>query len=219
MRTLSLDSKAIIAKRIAEELKDGDVVNLGVGIPTLVTSFLGDKQVYLQTENGLLGMGPRPPIDEVDPDIVDAGKSPVTITKGAAFFNSADSFGMIRGGHIDVAILGTLEIDKTGEIANWAVPNQPILGVGGAMDLVAGAKKVIVASLLFSKDGSPKLVDELTYKSSGERKVDLFVSEYAAFTFEKDGIHVIDIYGDLSIEELSKKLNLPLIDKTVQYNA
>lgn len=215
---MKLNSREVIANRIAQELKDGDVVNLGVGIPTLVTEFLGNKEIYLQTENGLLGMGPRPTDDEIDPDIVDAGKSPISYIKGASFFNSSDSFGMIRGGHIDVAILGTLQIDKYGEIANWAVPNQPILGVGGAMDLVAGAKKVIVASLLFSKDGSPKLVDQLTYESSGERKVDLFVSEYASFTFNENRIEVVDIYGELTFEELVEKIQLPLIDKTVQYN-
>ena len=209
---LKLNSKEIIAKRITEELKDGDIVNLGVGIPTLVTEFLGDKEVYLQTENGLLGMGPRPSEENIDPDIVDAGKSPVSYIEGAAFFNSADSFAMIRGGHIDVAVLGTLQINQHGEIANWAVPNQPILGVGGAMDLVSGAKKVVAAALLFAKDGTSKLVDHLTYKSSGERKVDLFVSEYAAFTFDEDGVHVIDVYGDLTVEELSEKIGLPLID-------
>lgn len=215
---MKLNSREVIANRIAQELKDGDVVNLGVGIPTLVTEFIGEKEIYLQTENGLLGMGPKPGEDEIDPDIVDAGKSPVTYIKGASFFNSADSFGMIRGSHIDVAVLGTLQIDRYGEIANWAVPGQPILGVGGAMDLVAGAKKLIVAATLFSKDGSPKLVEELTYESSGERKVDLFVSEYAAFTFSKNGIEVVDIYGDLTFEELAEKLQLPIIDKTVQYN-
>lgn len=207
---LKLNSREIIAKRIAQELKNGDVVNLGIGIPTLVAAFLEGKTVYFQSENGLIGMGPPPTPEELDIDLIDAGKNPTTITQGAAFFHSADSFGMIRGGHIDVAILGTLQIDQYGEIANWAVPNQPILGVGGAMDLVAGAKKLIAAATLFTKDGTPKLVKKLLYKSTGERKVDLFVCEYAAFTFTEEKIKVVDLYGDLSIEKLSEKIGLPL---------
>nr|WP_306460148.1 3-oxoacid CoA-transferase subunit B [Ureibacillus chungkukjangi] len=213
MLTLNLDSREIIAKRIAQELKDGDVVNLGIGIPTLVSKYIGDKKVYLQTENGLLGMGPPPNEDEVDIDLIDAGKATVTIMPGASFFDSAFSFGMIRGNHIDVAVLGTLEVDRYGEIANWSVPNQPILGVGGAMDLVAGAKKVIVASTLFTKDGSPKLVESLTLDSSGERRVEQFVTEYASFTFQESDIFIDDIYGDLSFEELKERIGLPLKQK------
>lgn len=207
-----LSSRDIIAKRVAKELCDYDVVNLGVGIPTLVTEYLGDKKIYLQTENGLLGMGPAPinPKD-INPDLVDAGKSPVTRIPGASLFHSADSFAMIRGGHIDVAVLGTLQIDEHGEIANWAVPNQPILGVGGAMDLVAGAKKLIVAANLFAKDGSSKLIKELTFESSGQRKADLFVTEYAAFTFDAKGIHIVDIYNGMSYEELCERIGLPLL--------
>ncbi|HWI48520.1 MAG TPA: 3-oxoacid CoA-transferase subunit B [Rummeliibacillus sp.] len=210
---LKLNSREIIAKRIAQELKEGDVVNLGVGIPTLVASFLEDKTVYFQSENGLIGMGPPPASEELDIDLIDAGKNPTTLAKGAALFHSADSFAMIRGGHVDAAILGTLQVDRHGEIANWAVPNQPILGVGGAMDLVVGAKKLIVAATLFTKNDSPKLVEKLTYKSTGERKADLFVTEYAAFTFSEEGIKVIDLYGDLTIDELSEKLSLPLVSE------
>ena len=208
---MKLNNREIIAKRIAQELKEGDAVNLGIGIPTLVASFLADKTVYLQSENGLIGMGPPPTPEELDIELIDAGKNPTTLTKSAALFSSADSFGMIRGGHIDVAVLGILQIDQYGEIANWAVPNQPILGVGGAMDLVAGAKKLITAASLFAKDGSPKLVDKLSYESTGERKVDLFVTEHAAFTFSHEGIKVVDLYGDFTIEELSEKVGLPLI--------
>ncbi|MGX9134114.1 3-oxoacid CoA-transferase subunit B [Rummeliibacillus sp. JY-2-4R] len=211
MNTLKLNNREIIAKRIAQELKEGDAVNLGIGIPTLVASFLADKTVYLQSENGLIGMGPPPTPEELDIELIDAGKNPTTLTKSAALFSSADSFGMIRGGHIDVAVLGILQIDQYGEIANWAVPNRPILGVGGAMDLVAGAKKLIAAATLFAKDGSAKLVDKLSYESTGERKVDLFVTEHAAFTFSREGIKVVDLYGDFTIEELSEKVGLPLI--------
>lgn len=207
---LSQDKRQIIARRIAEELEDGQIVNLGVGIPTLVASYLGDKEVYLQSENGLLGMGPSPAEGNLDIDLINAGKEPVTYLKGASFFNSADSFALIRGGHIDVAVLGTLQVDVHGEIANWAVPNQPILGVGGAMDLVTGAKKVIVAATLFAKDGTSKLVNELSYKTSGIRKVDLFVSDYAVFKFTDKGVKVVEMMEEISIQELSEKVGFDL---------
>lgn len=211
---LELNNREIIAKRVAQELNDEDVVNLGIGIPTLVSKYVVNKKVYLQTENGLLGMGPPPNEDKLDIDLIDAGKNPVTITKEAAFFDSAFSFGMIRGKHVDVAVLGTLEVDRYGEIANWSVPNQPILGVGGAMDLVAGARKVIVAGSLFTKNGSSKLVEKLTLDSSGERRVDQFITEYASFKFEDDDIIITDIYGDLTQEELEERINLPLRKET-----
>lgn len=207
---LKLDTRNIIAKKIAAELQDGDVVNLGVGIPTLVAKYINNRNIYLQSENGLIGMGPPPLPEDIDYDLIDAGKAPVSLTPEAAFFDSSFSFGMIRGGHVDVAVLGTLEIDRYGEIANWSVPNQPILGVGGAMDLVAGAKKVIVAGTLFAKDGSSKLVETLTLASSGERKTNQFVTEYANFIFSNGDIIVKDIYGELSIEQLEEKIGLPL---------
>ncbi|WP_342514908.1 3-oxoacid CoA-transferase subunit B [Sporosarcina sp. FSL K6-1522] len=207
---LGQNKRHVIAKRIAEELQDGQIVNLGIGIPTLVSNYLTDKEVYLQTENGLLGMGPLATQEEVDIDLLNAGKEPVTYLKGASFFNSADSFALIRGGHVDVAVLGVLQVDIHGEIANWAVPNQPILGVGGAMDLVVGAKKVIIASTLFAKDGTSKLVKELTYKTSGVRKVDLFVSDYAVFQFTEEGPKVVEIIEDITIEELSGKVGFEL---------
>lgn len=207
---MSLNKKQRIAKRVAEELEDGQIVNLGIGIPTLVTSYLGDKQIFLQTENGLLGMGPPPSEENIDIDLINAGKEPVTYMTGASFFNSADSFALIRGGHVDVAVLGTLQVDIYGEMANWAVPDQPILGVGGAMDLVTGAKKVIIASTLFAKDGTSKLVNRLTYKSSGIRKVELFISDYAVFTFTDTGVKVVEILEDISIEKLSEKAGIHL---------
>lgn len=207
---LSLDKKHIIAKRIAEELEDGQIVNLGIGIPTIVSEYLEDKEVFLQTENGLLGMGPPATEDNLDIDLINAGKEPVTYLKSASFFSSADSFALIRGGHVDVAVLGILQVDVYGEIANWAVPNQPILGVGGAMDLVTGAKKVIVAATLFAKDGTSKLVKELTYKTSGIRKVDLFVCEYAVIKFTVEGPRVVELLGDMSLEQLSEKVGISL---------
>lgn len=207
---MSQDKRLVIAKRIAEELKEGQIVNLGIGIPTLVSEYLDDKEVFLQTENGLLGMGPPPTEENLDIELINAGKEPVTYLKSASFFNSADSFGLIRGGHVDVAVLGILQVDIKGEIANWAVPNQPILGVGGAMDLVTGAKKVIVAATLFAKDGTSKLVKELTYKTSGIRKVDLFVSDYAVFTFTDEGVKVLEMMEDITLDELSEKVGFNL---------
>ncbi len=204
------DVRAKIAKRIAQELEDGQIVNLGVGIPTLVASFMDGKQVFLQSENGLVGMGPPPSEDELDIDLISAGKEPITIAEGASFFSSADSFGMIRGGHIDVAVLGILQVNMKGEIANWAVPGQPILGVGGAMDLVVGAKKVIGAATLFTKDGHAKIVEQLTYPTSGIRQIDLFVTEYAVFSFHNGEVVVNELLGHLTIEDLQQLLGIPL---------
>ncbi len=205
-----LNVREFIAKRIAEELEDGQVVNLGVGIPTLVTSFLNGKEVYLQSENGLLGMGPPPEEEDIDADLISAGKDPITLATGAALFNSADSFAMIRGGHIDVAILGILQVTPKGEIANWAVPGKPILGVGGAMDLVVGAKKVIGAATLFNKNGEAKIVPELTYPTSGIRQIEMLITEYAVFLFKDGKVIVNEIIGELTFEELEEKLDIPL---------
>lgn len=204
------DVRMKIAKRIAEELEDGQAVNLGVGIPTLVASFIGDKEIYFQAENGLLGIGPPPTPEELDAELINASKDPVTILKGASFFSSADSFAMIRGGHIDVAVLGILQVDPKGQIANWAVPNLPILGVGGAMDLVVGAKKVIGAATLFTKNGTSKIIEKLTYPISGIRLIDMLVTDYGVFTFENGEISVVELLGDLSLEALSEKIGIPL---------
>lgn len=204
------DVRLKIAKRIAEELEDGQVINLGIGIPTLVASFAEGKDLYFQSENGLLGIGPPPTEEELDAELINAGKEPVTITKGASLFNSADSFAMIRGGHIDVAVLGILQVNTLGQVANWAVPNKPILGVGGAMDLVTGAKKVIGAATLFTKDGSTKIVKELTYPISGIRTIDMLVTDYAIFTFEDGEVGVTELMGDLSLEELSERIGITL---------
>ena len=158
--SLSGDPKAAIAARAARELRDGEVVNLGIGIPNLIPAFLPRRQRrrHLHTENGLLGVGPRPAAGEQDPDHIDAAKLPVTALPGAAYFDSADSFAMIRGGHVDVAVLGALQVCAAGDIANWAVPGRDVLGVGGAMDLVVGAGRVIVTMTARSSRGEPKIV-------------------------------------------------------------
>ncbi|MET3696750.1 3-oxoacid CoA-transferase subunit B [Bacillus oleivorans] len=199
---MSQSDRIKIAKRVAKELIEGEIVNLGVGIPTLIPDYLGSKKVYLQSENGLLGMGPSPADEDMDMDLISASKKPITMDIGASLFDSSDSFRMIRGGHIDTAVLGALQVDETGEVANWTVPGQTILGVGGAMDLVAGAKRIIIASMHLSKDGSPKLVKKLTFPSSGARKVDMIVTEHAVFKFIAGEMYLAEILSDVSVETL-----------------
>lgn len=194
-----------IAKRIARELQSGTLVNLGVGIPTLIPDYLEPhQQVFLQSENGLLGMGPTPPPDEIDMDLISASKHPVTLGPGASIFSSSDSFVMIRGGHIDVAVLGALQVSETGEIANWAVPGEDILGVGGAMDLVPGAKKIIIAITHVAKDGQPKLVRELTYPTSGIRCAEMIVTEKGVFVVEDGLMYLKEIAEGSSLEDIRR---------------
>ncbi|EKN70532.1 acyl CoA:acetate/3-ketoacid CoA transferase, beta subunit [Neobacillus bataviensis LMG 21833] len=194
-----------IAKRIAMELREGTVVNLGVGIPTLIQNYLSpDSKVYLQSENGLLGMGPTPPKEEIDMDLISASKHPITLGEGASIFSSSDSFVMIRGGHVDTAVMGALQVSETGEIANWAVPGQDILGVGGAMDLVASAKKIIIAISHVAKDQSPKIVKKLTYPTSGIRTAEMIVTEKAVFRIENGKMRLDEIAEDSSLDEIRK---------------
>jgi 3-oxoacid CoA-transferase B subunit len=183
-----------IARRAAAHLMRGEVVNLGIGIPTLVADELPpDSEVVLQSENGMLGLGPAPADGEVDPDLVNASKLPVGELPGASYFSSSTSFAMIRGGHVDTAILGALEIDEVGRIANWAFPGRTILGVGGAMDLLVGARRVIVAATHLTRDGRPKLVRRSELPLSGDRIVDLVVTERAAFAVRQGGLQLIEI--------------------------
>ncbi|MGJ9459695.1 3-oxoacid CoA-transferase subunit B [Oceanobacillus sp. CF4.6] len=199
---MSQSERIKIAKRVAKEMSDGEVVNLGVGIPTLIPDYLGDKKVFLQSENGLLGIGPTPDKEHTNMDLISASKKPITMDVGASLFDSSDSFVMIRGGHVDMAVLGALQVDQFGEIANWAVPGKTILGVGGAMDLVAGAKRIVIASRHLAKDGNPKLVEKLTFPSSGVRKADMLVTEHAVFKFTDKGTELIEILSDISVHEL-----------------
>ncbi|MFC4025290.1 3-oxoacid CoA-transferase subunit B [Oceanobacillus longus] len=199
---LSQSKKVIIAKRIAEELEEGSIVNLGVGIPTKIPDYLDGKNVHLHSENGLIGIGPKPSKENLNMDLISASKNPITMEKGAAIFDSASSFAMIRGGHIDVAVLGILQVDKFGEISNWSIPGEPILGVGGAIDLIAGANKIYLASIHQSKYGEPKLIEKLTYPSSGVRRADKLFTEHAVFRFTEEGPELIEIISDISLEEL-----------------
>ena len=175
-------SREQIAKRIAKEIQPGFVVNLGIGIPTLVANYLSpDKKVLIQSENGLLGIGPFPFEGEEDPDLINAGKQTITTVKGASFFSSADSFAMIRGSHIDLSVLGALEVDEEGSLANWMVPGKMVKGMGGAMDLVAGAKKVIVAMGHRDKKGRSKLLKKCSLPLTGTQCVDRVCNRYGCF--------------------------------------
>jgi len=193
-----------IARRVAPQLADGEVANLGIGIPTLVADHLPPgRAVVLQTENGMLGVGPTPTGAAVDPNLVNAGKLPVSELAGASYFSSSASFAMIRGGHVDVAVLGALQVDERGRIANWSVPGRPILGVGGAMDLLVGARRVIVATTHLTKAGEPKLVRACSFPLSAERRVDLVVTEHATFAVDDvDGLTLIELADGTSFEWL-----------------
>ncbi|MBY0156465.1 MULTISPECIES: 3-oxoacid CoA-transferase subunit B [Cytobacillus] len=204
--------KVRIAKRIAMELPEGSVVNLGVGIPTLIQNYLRpESKVYLQSENGLLGMGPTPPKEEIDMDLISASKHPISLGIGASIFSSSDSFVMIRGGHIDVAVLGALQVNGSGEIANWAVPGQDILGVGGAMDLVASAKKIIVAITHLTKDHLPKIVNTLTYPTSGIRKAEMIVTEKAVFKVNNGELYLEELSENSTIDEIRRMTDAAFI--------
>ncbi|MFN0153713.1 MAG: 3-oxoacid CoA-transferase subunit B [Gaiella sp.] len=195
------DPKQVIAARAAVELRAGEIVNLGIGIPNLVPGFLPpDTGVFVHTENGLLGVGPRPGEGELDEDVIDAAKRPVTALPGASYFDSADSFAMIRGGHIDVAVLGALQVSETGDIANWAVPGRDVLGVGGAMDLVVGARKVIVTMTATASDGSPKLVPECTYPLTARGCADVVVTEQAVFRLRGDELWLTELLDGATID-------------------
>jgi 3-oxoacid CoA-transferase B subunit len=206
------DLKARIAARAAQELRPGEVVNLGIGIPNLIPDFLGlDTQVVLHTENGLLGVGPRPNGDELDPDLIDAAKQPITAMPGAAYFDSATSFAMIRGGHVDVAVLGALEVSGEGDIANWAVPGKDVLGVGGAMDLVVGARRVIVTMTATSSRGEPKVVAACTYPLTAAGAADVIVTELSVFRRLDGELRLTELLDGASVDEVAAVTTAPFV--------
>lgn len=200
-----MNEKQRIASRAAALLQAGWIVNLGIGIPTLVTQYVDPDAICFQTENGLLGVGPPPEKDRIDPNLVDAGKRPVTERPGASFFDSATSFAMIRGGHVDAVVLGALQTDEQGRIANWAVPGEPVLGVGGAMDLMSGARNVIVVMTHNAKDGAAKLVCECSLPLTSLRPVDWVVTELGTFRMEGGGLALVELAPGVSLEEVRSR--------------
>lgn len=201
-----------MAQRAALELEDGFYVNLGIGLPTLVANYIPEHMdVWLQSENGLLGIGEFPTQDTVDADLINAGKQTVTARKGAAFFSSAESFAMIRGGHVNIAILGAMEVSESGDLANWMIPGKKVKGMGGAMDLVAGVQKVVVLMEHCAKDDTAKIVPKCALPLTGKAVVQRIISDLGVMDITAEGVKLIELATDVSFEDIQKVTGVPLL--------
>jgi 3-oxoacid CoA-transferase subunit B len=207
-----MDIRERIVTRVARELKDGDYVNLGIGLPTMVANYVPPGvHITMHAENGMLGVGPYPREDEIDPDLINAGKELITETPGSSYFSSADSFAMVRGGHIDLTVLGALQVDEEGNLANWTIPGKMMKGMGGAMDLVAGAKKVIIAMEHTTRDGGHKVVKRCTLPLTGMKVVNLVITELAVIEMTPRGLVLKEMASNTTLDAVRKATGADLI--------